>query len=487
MGAELQLVVAHLRLEDEAFVLVPVHRDYTLLPRTTRLEVLDELRTIFRRERLQGHVVPIWFEDNGRIGFLADASLHRRVAAVTPQRLRANLNRVVLVPAVTAELQTVAGPLPELAEVTVRLRPTTRPGVPVTPSAPPLSPPSSPEVTPEPSPPSMMGYAAVPRPSAYASEGGRAARPTSGAFVVSRLPTSPSGGGFPGVGAPPSSPSDVGVAARHVTGSWAVPSPSPSPSPDVGFALRTSSSSGFAGVGVAFSPPPPPDVTFAAHSVTGTWALPASSSPPRAPSRELPRRIVTMVFTDIVGSTELKQRAGEHGAMELIRWHHATVRDVLALTGGGEEVSTAGDSFFLVFSSPSDAVRFALLLQARLRVGAGNGWYVHDRIGIHVGEVFLSDEVVAGKVRDFYGVQVDTCARVMSLGGADQILLTRFAAENAHPSLQGQPLPGLGALAWVHHGAYALKGVEGAVDIFEVGELGQAPLRSPSPDKRLPL
>ena len=47
--------------------------------------------------------------------------------------------------------------------------------------------------------------------------------------------------------------------------------------------------------------------------------------------------------------------------------HHALVREILRQFPDGQEISTAGDSFFLVFVKPSDAVRFALLLQSRLR------------------------------------------------------------------------------------------------------------------------
>ena len=99
--------------------------------------------------------------------------------------------------------------------------------------------------------------------------------------------------------------------------------------------------------------------------------------------------------------------------------------------------------------------------------------------------MFLSNEAVAGKVRDFYGMQVDTCARVMSLGGADQILLTRFAFDNARQALRSHAMDGLNPIHWQSHGFYTLKGVDEPVEVFEVGERGLAPMRVPSPDKRL--
>jgi hypothetical protein len=77
-------------------------------------------------------------------------------------------------------------------------------------------------------------------------------------------------------------------------------------------------------------------------------------------------RLVTLVFTDLVGSTQLKQELGDRQALALIQRHHAVVRELLAGFEGGREISTSGDSFFLIFSKPSDAVKFAFLLLARL-------------------------------------------------------------------------------------------------------------------------
>ena len=77
--------------------------------------------------------------------------------------------------------------------------------------------------------------------------------------------------------------------------------------------------------------------------------------------------LVTLVFTDIVGSTQLKTALGDREGVALIQTHHALVREILTQFKEAEEISTAGDSFFMVFVKPSDAVRFALLLQSKLR------------------------------------------------------------------------------------------------------------------------
>jgi WD40 repeat protein/class 3 adenylate cyclase/tetratricopeptide (TPR) repeat protein len=195
----------------------------------------------------------------------------------------------------------------------------------------------------------------------------------------------------------------------------------------------------------------------------------------RARVQEFRRRhrtgLLTIVFTDLVGSTQLKQQLGDRDAVALIQWHHALVREILGQFQTGQEIETAGDSFLLVFTTPSDAVTFALLLQSRLRAANKEAaWPVTDRVGIHVGEVFIEEAGGADGGKDLYGIQVDTCARVMSLGASGQVLLTRFAFDNARQVLKGQDLEGIGALSWLNHGAYVLKGVEEPIEICEVRE-----------------
>ncbi len=77
--------------------------------------------------------------------------------------------------------------------------------------------------------------------------------------------------------------------------------------------------------------------------------------------------LLTLLFTDVAGSTQLKQALGEREAVALIQRHRADVRELLGRLPDGEEIETAGDSFLLVFAKPSAAVRFALMLQGELR------------------------------------------------------------------------------------------------------------------------
>lgn len=190
--------------------------------------------------------------------------------------------------------------------------------------------------------------------------------------------------------------------------------------------------------------------------------------------------LLTLLFTDLVGSTKLKQELGDRESVALIQQHHALVREILQRYPEGEEIGTAGDSFFLVFAKPSDAVQFSLLLQSKLRALCGESSRpLLDRIGVHIGEVVIEERPGAPKPKDMYGLQVDICARVMSLAEGDQILLTRSAFDNARQVLKGEAVEGVGSLVWMNHGPYLLKGVEEPMEICEVGESKVAILKPP--------
>lgn len=191
-------------------------------------------------------------------------------------------------------------------------------------------------------------------------------------------------------------------------------------------------------------------------------------------------RVVTMLFTDLVGSTKLKQEHGDARAMQLVRHHHDVVRKALSRTPSGEEVSTSGDSFFIAFATPSEATMFALVLQSMVdEMNSSEGTNIQDRIGIHVGEVYVDYAKVAGKTFDLNGIQVDTASRIMSLAQGKQILLSRFAFDNAYQMLNGQDIDGIDFVAWRNHGYYDIKGVQSPIEICEVGQVGVAPLRPP--------
>jgi class 3 adenylate cyclase len=169
----------------------------------------------------------------------------------------------------------------------------------------------------------------------------------------------------------------------------------------------------------------------------------------------------------MVGSTALKQQLGDRASGALFDRHHSLVRKTLAEFPGSQEVETAGDSFLITFSTPSDAVKFALLLQSRLRdLQQETGKALLDRVGIHLGEVVIKGEQESAELRDLYGIQIDICARVMSLAKAGQILMTQAVFDSARQVLKGEDIAG--PSEWLHHGPYRLQGLDEPVEICEV-------------------
>jgi class 3 adenylate cyclase len=126
---------------------------------------------------------------------------------------------------------------------------------------------------------------------------------------------------------------------------------------------------------------------------------------------ELDRYLATVLFTDIVGSTETAAEIGDASWKRLLRRHHELVRLHLAAHRGIER-DTAGDGFFATFDGPARAVRCALAIGAALRdVG------LEIRAGVHTGEVELTDDGVRG-------IAVHIGARVAAIAEASQVLVS---------------------------------------------------------------
>jgi WD40 repeat protein/serine/threonine protein kinase/class 3 adenylate cyclase len=195
--------------------------------------------------------------------------------------------------------------------------------------------------------------------------------------------------------------------------------------------------------------------------------------------------LVTLVFTDLVDSTALLNRLGDQAGTTFLRRRRQLVREILPSLPASEEIETAGDSFLLAFAKPSDAVRFALQIQARLRsFSRESGFPIQERIGIHLGEIVIAENETPAKAKDLYGIQLSTCARVMSLADGGQILLTRGVFDSARQVLKGEDLSGVGALSWMSHGSYLLKGIDEPVEVCEVGEAGQTAFVAPKTSEK---
>jgi class 3 adenylate cyclase/pimeloyl-ACP methyl ester carboxylesterase len=130
------------------------------------------------------------------------------------------------------------------------------------------------------------------------------------------------------------------------------------------------------------------------------------------PGRVADRVLATILFTDLVGSTELARELGDAAWSRLVEQHHAAVRRELARFAG-EEIDTAGDGFFAVFDGPARAIRCALGIDH-----AVSGLGLEVRAGVHTGEV---ERPAGGKPR---GVAVNVAARVAGIAGGGEVFVT---------------------------------------------------------------
>ena len=157
------------------------------------------------------------------------------------------------------------------------------------------------------------------------------------------------------------------------------------------------------------------------------------------------RRLATVLFTDIVGSTATAAALGDREWRDLLAKHNALVRRELDRFGG-REVDTAGDGFFATFDGPARAVRCASAIVAAVRELG-----LEVRAGVHTGEV----ELVDGEVR---GIAVHIGARVAQEAGPGEVLVSSTVKDLVAGS----------GIRFADRGAAELKGVPGAWTLFAV-------------------
>ena len=156
--------------------------------------------------------------------------------------------------------------------------------------------------------------------------------------------------------------------------------------------------------------------------------------------------MATILFTDIVGSTELAASLGDQAWRRLVAAHHAAVRRELRRFGG-REVDTAGDGFFATFGQPAQAVRAAdRIVTAVAKLG------VSVRTGLHTGEVETAGEKIGG-------IAVVIASRVMSAAGPGEVLVSGTLRELVAGS----------GLDFSDRGRHELKGVPGEWHLWALG------------------
>jgi class 3 adenylate cyclase len=144
---------------------------------------------------------------------------------------------------------------------------------------------------------------------------------------------------------------------------------------------------------------------------------------PGGPENERDPGIRTVLFTDIVGSTELTQRLGDDAAMALLQVHDTIVRDALGASGG-REVKHTGDGIMACFVSTVAAVRCATRIQRALaeHEHANGEVPVKVRIGAAAGEPVENHQ-------DLFGSTVQLAARLCSHAEPEQSLVSNAVAE----------------------------------------------------------
>ena len=156
------------------------------------------------------------------------------------------------------------------------------------------------------------------------------------------------------------------------------------------------------------------------------------------------RILATVLFTDIVGSTEAAERLGDRAWRRLLETHNEDVRGLLE-AHRGREVKMTGDGFLATFDSPARAIGCALrICLAARKIG------IETRAGVHTGEVEMAGH-------DLRGLAVHLAARIMDAAGPGEVWVSATTRELASG----------GQLEFIDRGSRELKGISGARQLYE--------------------
>jgi pimeloyl-ACP methyl ester carboxylesterase len=160
---------------------------------------------------------------------------------------------------------------------------------------------------------------------------------------------------------------------------------------------------------------------------------------------EAERVLATVLFVDLVASTEKTAHLGDRRWVDVLATFLAAARDAID-AHRGREIDTAGDGIFAAFDGPARAIRCACAIRA---IAAGLG--LHARAGLHTGECLLLGQKISG-------IAVHTGARVMAEAGPGEVLVSRTVKDLVAGS----------GLRFTERGTHTLRGVPGEWQLFAV-------------------
>jgi len=168
---------------------------------------------------------------------------------------------------------------------------------------------------------------------------------------------------------------------------------------------------------------------------------------------------MTVLFSDLKGSTEMYERIGDMRAYGLVREHFGLLRDIIA-ERGGSMVKTIGDAVMASFAEPTPALEAATAMTREVRRLGKDALPLQLKVGVHTGPCIA---VELNERLDYFGQTVNLAARVQGVAGADEIAIT----EPVYTAPGAQDIIRAAALSATRERAL-LKGVEGETTVYRL-------------------
>ena len=173
--------------------------------------------------------------------------------------------------------------------------------------------------------------------------------------------------------------------------------------------------------------------------------------------------ILVIMFTDLVGSTEMGSAKGNIYAQKIRKKHNELIAPIIEHEGHGKIIKSTGDGFLAIYVDPTFAVKRALEIQRVLyEHNTNSSNTIEIRIGIDMGQVLVEG---AGADLDIFGNHVNRAARIESLAPGGHIYISNRVYDDAAAWIGTSEDQ---QYRWQFHGEFPLKGVRAPTSIYEV-------------------